>query len=177
MVSKKMFFAFFFLPFFSSFFFRFVFLSSFFFSFLLNINKLFFPLTLPLTDENGLEKRIGFINAHFMYALYCNICRSLLEKDKLLFSFSLTTRLMQAHHKIPKSEFYFLLTGGVAVDNPYTNPSKEWISEKMWGEICRVTECSSVFTGLKESVMENHITWKELYDSSNAHTHVLPFQW
>jgi len=126
------------------------------------------------TVENALEARIHNINHHFMYALYCHICRSLLEKDKLLFSFSLTTRLMQAHGKIPKSEFYFLLTGGVAVDNPYANPNNTWISEKMWGEICRVSTCTTSFHGFKESIENHHVTWKELYDSSTAHTHTLP---
>ena len=81
---------------------------------------------------------------------------------------------MQAHGKIPKSEFYFLLTGGVAVDNPYANPNNTWISEKMWGEICRVSTCTTSFHGFKESIENHHVTWKELYDSSTAHTHTLP---
>jgi dynein heavy chain len=124
-----------------------------------------------------LNERMNYINNHFMYALYCNICRSLLEKDKLLFSFSLTTRLMQSHGKIPGHEFLFLMTGGVVIDNIYLNPNNSWISEKMWGEICRLSECGHGFLGLRESVEKNHTVWKELYDSSTAHMHVLPFEW
>ena len=112
-----------------------------------------------------------------MYALYCNVCRSLLEKDKLLFSFSLTTRLMQAHGQLPTNEFYFLLTGGVVIDNPNPNPNDKWISDKMWGEICRLNNVSTIFNGLQHSVEESHVTWKELYDSSNAEAHILPFEW
>lgn len=130
-----------------------------------------------LSNEEGLKIRIANINTHFMYALYCNICRSLLEKDKLLFSFSLTTRLMQFRNELPGQEFYFLLTGGVVVDNAQVNPNSKWISDKMWGEICRIDSVSKTFNGIRKSVEENHDTWKELYDSSNAQSHVLPFGW
>jgi len=33
----------------------------------------------------------------------------------------------------------FLLTGGVALENPHANPAPEWLTEKSWGEIVRAT--------------------------------------
>ena len=34
----------------------------------------------------------------------------------------------------------FLLTGGVALENPHPNPHPHWLGEKSWGEIVRASE-------------------------------------
>lgn len=34
----------------------------------------------------------------------------------------------------------FLLTGGVALENPHPNPAPEWLIDKSWSEIVRASD-------------------------------------
>ena len=56
-------------------------------------------------------ERLHVLQQHFTYALYCNVCRSLFEKDKLAFSMALTSSLMIQRSEINPAEMDVFLTG------------------------------------------------------------------
>ena len=75
--------------------------------------------------------RTAAIEKQFLRVLYANVCRSLFEKDKLLFSFTLALRVMQGRGQLTKDEVRFFLTGGdplkegQAVQNPTRDDAAE----------------------------------------------------
>eukprot|EP00698_Gefionella_okellyi_P021809 TRINITY_DN713_c0_g3_i1.p1 TRINITY_DN713_c0_g3~~TRINITY_DN713_c0_g3_i1.p1 ORF type:complete len:2250 (-),score=595.98 TRINITY_DN713_c0_g3_i1:82-5835(-) len=117
------------------------------------------------------DVRIKSLNDHFTYSLYCNVCRSLFEKDKLVFSFLLCSKILISIGEVTNEQWRFLLTGGVALDNPYANQASDWLPEKAWGEICRLSDIKE-FEGLRSEV--NTAAWKALYDSQDPHAVGLP---
>lgn len=128
------------------------------------------------TKSDELDLRIEYIIDHFTLSIYNNVCRSLFEKDKLLFSLLLTIGILKEKKAISEEVWYFLLTGGVALDNPFPNPASEWLSEKSWGEIVRASSLPRL-KGLMDDLVQHTEEWKRIYDSAWPHEEVLPQPW
>ncbi|XP_071671247.1 dynein axonemal heavy chain 3 isoform X2 [Patagioenas fasciata] len=126
--------------------------------------------------SEDLGERIKNITKHFTISIYNNVCRSLFEKDKLLFSFLLTIDIMKGKDQIDDEVWRFLLTGGVALDNPHPNPAPDWLSDKSWAELVRASSLTHLH-GLMEHVRENSSKWKLIYDSVRPHEEAFPDTW
>ncbi|XP_068632055.1 dynein axonemal heavy chain 3 [Battus philenor] len=125
----------------------------------------------PKSDDLGV--RIEGLNNYFTRSIYENVCRSLFEKDKLIFSLVLTLGLLRPKGLIDDELVAFLLTGGVALENPYENPAPTWLSEKAWSEIVRSSNLNGL-EGFKENFEKDVSVWKDFYDLSAPQEHELP---
>ncbi|XP_071374585.1 dynein axonemal heavy chain 12 [Centroberyx affinis] len=123
-----------------------------------------------------LERRLRYLIDHFTYNLYCNVCRSLFEKDKLLFSFLLCCNLLLAKKEIDYADFMFLLTGGVGLQNTTANPDPTWLQDKSWDEICRASELPGL-QGIKEAFLKSPEDFRPIYDSKEPYNTPLPKPW
>ncbi|MEW5313906.1 MAG: hypothetical protein WDW38_005438 [Sanguina aurantia] len=126
--------------------------------------------------SEDLAERLRGINDHFTYALYQNVCRSLFEKDKLLFVFLLTARIMLGQGLLEPGMYQFLLTGGVGVMEKDVKrpPESEWLSAKAWTELCRAPHVSPAFALLPDEVSAAPNDWRSIFDALEPQTAVLP---
>jgi dynein heavy chain, axonemal len=123
---------------------------------------------LTAEKSNNLEDRLKNLNDCFTYLLYRNVCRSLFEKDKLLFSFLLTTKILLGHSHLQPDELRFFLQGNTAMDLLEPNPYPLWLSDRSWNDLlalCHLPRFHTFMTYFKKS---NKI-WHELIDSSNPY--------
>lgn len=120
-----------------------------------------------------IQRRLKNLQEHFTYNLYSNVCRSLFEKDKLLFSFVLCSSLLLSRGELDQAEYMFLLTGGVGLENKIKNPASDWLIDKSWDEICRLSDLPS-FKGFREHFSSNSDKWKQIFDSKDPQLATYP---
>ena len=109
---------------------------------------------------------------------------SLFEKDKLVFSFLMNTKLKSIPMTLEeKAEFNkqvrFLVTGGSGKEFEIPNPAGEdndhWITTVQWNSICELSQEIEVFKDLYRSFTEKTSEWKQLiYTSTNPFEETYP---
>ena len=117
---------------------------------------------------DNIVKRIENINNFFTFSLYTNVCRSLFEKDKLLFAFLLAVRILMNDDKIDLQEWSFLLTGGTIIPKEIPNPVPDWLSERAWKEILGLSNYANFSTFATDFL--NHLEgFRKIFDSPDPH--------
>eukprot|EP00118_Oscarella_pearsei_P012540 m.93002 g.93002 ORF g.93002 m.93002 type:complete len:4173 (+) comp36767_c0_seq9:102-12620(+) len=124
-------------------------------------------------SSDNVTERIENINDYFTFSLYSNVCRSLFEKHKLLFSFLLCARMLMNENKIDMSEWRHLIAGGTQAAKELPNPSPDWISQRSWSEILTLPSLEK-FTTFAEDFVENVAGFKRIFDSNEPHREPLP---
>jgi dynein heavy chain len=127
--------------------------------------------------SDTLSKRLNSLKSHFTYSLYCNICRSLFKKDKLLFSLILCVGIARGNNEIDGDQWMFLLTGGIALDsNMPPNPAPDWLRDRSWIEAVRISSYTG-FENFSAEIQANVQSWKVIYDSNEPYKEKLPGKW
>jgi dynein heavy chain len=126
--------------------------------------------------DEDLEKRIVNINEYFTFSLYSNVCRSLFERHKLLFSIIMCARILMNRGEIDMQEWKFLIVGGTSAPEELDNPASDWVSERMWMDIGMLPNLPK-FADFARSFEVDLAGWKVIFDSPNPHREPFPGVW
>jgi dynein heavy chain len=117
--------------------------------------------------SSDFDQRLDNLNASFTYVLYQNVCRSLFEKDKLLFSFLLCNKIMIGKGELQLSELRYYLTGSTAMDLIQPNPDDSWLAKKTWNDMCGLNDVETWPNDWSEKFKSRLSDWEEVYNSGD----------
>mmetsp|Transcript_20042 Transcript_20042/g.27069 ORF Transcript_20042/g.27069 Transcript_20042/m.27069 type:complete len:688 (-) Transcript_20042:1925-3988(-) len=126
------------------------------------------------------DDRIRILNEYFTYALYQNVCRSLFEVDKLLFSFLLTTKILFGNNEIDMTEWRFFLAGPSGQIDEKPNPT-QWLDDLEWMQTYKqlyiMDRDLPIFEGIEEYFINFNVKFKKIFDAADAHEEQMPGDW
>lgn len=127
---------------------------------------------------DNLQERLMSLNDYHTYAVYKNTCRGLFEQHKLLFSFQIAIKILEAANKINKEEYDFFLRGGIVLDKEaqLPNPYSEWIDEPRWDNVTELDKMQA-FAGFISSMEQNEKDWKNWFTSGEPEELAIPGDW
>ncbi|KAG0563633.1 hypothetical protein KC19_8G047000 [Ceratodon purpureus] len=126
--------------------------------------------------SKDLVKRIDTMNTFFQYLLYCNVSRSLFEKDKMLLSLLICSTNLRREGLMDSDEWNFFLSGPTSTARfPEPNPSK-WLSDKLWNEMGYLSQLPA-FKGLYKSFANNTKGWQPFYNCQEPYQEQMPEDW
>ncbi|MCQ2815733.1 MAG: AAA family ATPase, partial [archaeon] len=121
-------------------------------------------------NEKDEGPRLEEMMKKFDYLLYDKICMSLFDKDKIVFSFLMLTKILSIAKEPEEKEKYnkeirMFVTGGSGKETDIPNPAKDdpegWITQVQWNSLCEISQSLSCFKDLEKSFKNNKDDWKQ----------------
>ncbi|XP_066581151.1 dynein axonemal heavy chain 2 [Prorops nasuta] len=137
-----------------------------------------FIISIDKSDKSPrLSDRIDNLNDYHTYAFYRNTCRGLFEHHKLLFSFHMCIKILDAQGKVNATEYSFLLRGGIVLDRE-NQPDKPttWLTDEAWDNITELDKLPG-FHGATASFEQLIRDWHNWYISTEPENKRLAGDW
>ncbi|XP_074657783.1 dynein axonemal heavy chain 2-like [Tubulanus polymorphus] len=138
-----------------------------------------FNLSIDKSQRSAkLEERITNLNEYHTYAVYRYTCRGLFERHKLLFSFQMCAKILEASGKLNMDEYNFFLRGGIVLDreNQMDNPCPQWLSDIAWDNITELDKQAN-FHGIITSFEQYPRDWHMWYTAAEPESAPFPGEW
>jgi len=113
--------------------------------------------------DNVLQARLRFIIEKLTQLVYEFTCLGIFEKHKLMFSFQMTTMIMDGEEELNRQELDFFLKGNTSLDAVANKPFK-WMNTNGWKDACKLGTMGGCWASICEDIRDNERQWKQWYD-------------
>jgi dynein heavy chain len=123
--------------------------------------------------DNVLQARIRFIIEKLTQLVYEFTCMGIFERHKLMFSFQMTTMIMDGEDELNREEMDFFLKGNTSLDAVESNPIK-WLAQAGWKDAVKLSQFGGCWVNLIDDIRNNEKRWKKWYDLETPEEADLP---
>ncbi|KAM3621055.1 uncharacterized protein V6R79_005381 [Siganus canaliculatus] len=125
--------------------------------------------------SSKLEERITSLIDYHTYAVYKSVSRGLFDVHKLLFSFQMCVKILEAAGKLDMDEYNFFIRGGLVRDRQRQtdNPCSSWLPDSSWVNITHLATLQP-FRDITKSFERRPEQWKKWFSSTEPENAALP---
>lgn len=124
-----------------------------------------------------LQKRLSKIKDTLKYAVYNYACTGLFEKHKLMFSFQVSIKLMDAEGLMDPAELNFFLKGDISLEQSSLPNTFSWLLDQGWKDLLKLSTINTIFGALPEQVQVHEELWKAWAKLESPETAVMPLNY
>jgi dynein heavy chain len=122
-----------------------------------------------------LEDRLKHLIDVITEFIFTNVCRGLFEKDKMIFSFLLSTQFLRHSKDISVLEWNFLTRGPSSEpEQTVKNPDASIISAEQWRQLLFASQSIKAMAGLAEAIHSQFKDWQVWIQHAEPHAAALP---
>jgi len=114
--------------------------------------------------DNILQNRLRNIKDKLTQLVYEFTCMGIFEKHKLMFSFQMTTMIMDGDGDLNKTELDFFLKGNTSLDAVAKEKPYAWMSANGWKDLQRLGTLGNSWGSIISDIEGNGKLWKDWYD-------------
>ena len=119
--------------------------------------------------KEQVSERLKVLLTDITESFYTNICRGLFEKDKLLFSFMIASKIQLTAGKINAKEWNFFLRGSLSEVDFNLEEMPKFITEKVYQPCVQLYNIAPGFKNLLDDLKapENKANWEKIMEAEN----------
>jgi dynein heavy chain len=121
-----------------------------------------------------IDNRLKNIREKLTQTMYDYTCMGIFEVHKLLFSFQMTTMIMDGDQELNMREFDFYIKGNPSLEKVQRPNPHKWLTDSGWKDMQLLSELAPSLKNICDDVAKNGDAWKHWYDGEDPENKPMP---